>query len=825
MRNAGFGAGLAIVLAALSTAPGAADEILLPGGILERGETVRGLYRFDLPGTGTGDLRIEWTDAEGRVADRRVVPFTLDHGSDVSFSLDLRRAVTLRNDLRIHASRTDGMSQRRESDAEASFIVSPPAHPWSDYEIIMWQPHSAPEAAGLKALGVGAGVVHGDRADPSRIPRFEADPLLQNGLRWYVENIATDFYSAYHRWSPDRPVNWRFTTVQSRYRKNPFDRSAAVRDPSLSDPIWLDRIRRRIVATVATNKAYRPLYYNLADEAGIADLAAYWDFDLSRSSLDAMREWLKRRYRTLSALNREWGSDFASWDAVMPATTRQAMARTDGNFSSWSDFKDWMDAAFARSLAVGRDAVHDADPRALAGIEGGQVPGWGGYDYSRLVRSVDAMELYDGGENVDIVRSLDPGMVLLTTTSFGGAAADWSVWREWLRGTRGLILWDDKNDFVRPDGSAGERGREAASFFGEMRRGLGALVINSVRHTDPIAILYSPASMRVQWMLDWQPKGDAWIERGSEAEGGDDNTVRSVLSAFVTALRRQGLEPRFVTSAAIEAGTLASGLYRMLILPHAVALSAAESHAIRRFAKAGGTVIADVTAGSFDEHGKRLPKPLLADLAGAGPPDAHALADAARHHGIDPPISVTSPDGTPAEDVDRYLYRDGTVQILGLQRSHPPVAMPSPRETAVVVSLRKAAFAYDLLSGKDWGRIDRIPVTLDPVKPTLIALLDTVPPAPTISGPDRLHPGDVADLGLGLAGPSGAAFDVFDLEVLNPAGKRVPYYSRTIMAPNGVASARLPLAFNDPVGSWTIRVTDLPGGRTATAHMEVTPRL
>jgi hypothetical protein len=52
------------------------------------------------------------------------------------------------------------------------------------------------------------------------------------------------------------------------------------------------------------------------------------------------------------------------------------------------------------------------------------------------------------------------------------------ITRELLRGTRGLILWDPKNQFVGKDGSVGDRGREAALYFREIRAGLGALLIN-----------------------------------------------------------------------------------------------------------------------------------------------------------------------------------------------------------------------------------------------------------------------------------------------------------------------------------------------------------
>ena len=99
------------------------------------------------------------------------------------------------------------------------------------------------------------------------------------------------------------------------------------------------------------------------------------------------------------------------------------MRRTDENFAPWNDFKAWMDTSFADALRFGTNAVHRADPRALSAIEGVQVPGWGGYDYAKLARAVDVMEIYDGEENLPLVRSINPGVVPLIT-SFGAAPAD-----------------------------------------------------------------------------------------------------------------------------------------------------------------------------------------------------------------------------------------------------------------------------------------------------------------------------------------------------------------------------------------------------------------
>ncbi len=114
-----------------------------------------------------------------------------------------------------------------------------------------------------------------------------------------------------------------------------------MRDPSLSDPAWITQIGRRIADNVTALGGRQPLYYSLADEPGIADLAANWDFDFSPNSLDEMRESLKGEYGSLDSLNREWDARFRQWDEVVPETTDEAMRSFRDNFAAWVDFKTW----------------------------------------------------------------------------------------------------------------------------------------------------------------------------------------------------------------------------------------------------------------------------------------------------------------------------------------------------------------------------------------------------------------------------------------------------------------------------------------------------
>ena len=63
-----------------------------------------------------------------------------------------------------------------------------------------------------------------------------------------------------------------------------------------------------------------------------------------------------------------------------------------------------------------------------------------------------------------------------------------------------------------------------------------------------------------------------------------------------------GLQFDFVSSEQVEQGSLASGKYKVLILPLSLALSPAEVKNIEEFRSGGGVVIADAAAGVMDQH-------------------------------------------------------------------------------------------------------------------------------------------------------------------------------------------------------------------------------
>jgi hypothetical protein len=224
---------LSLVLGALACGMAEADELVLPQA-LERGQSAEVAYRFGTPSTGHGFLDIDWSDVDRRVVERRRIPLDLTDAREVTFTLDMRRAVTVKNQLvaRLSLDRLDhsGNDIHHENDEAKSFIVPPPEGAWLDYQIIMWQSQTPAGYATLKELAITAGMVEANHRDeqstynPAYLTR-----LLDADLRCYLENIATDFYAPYHKWYDNRPVNWRILELKERYWENRLDRAAFVR--------------------------------------------------------------------------------------------------------------------------------------------------------------------------------------------------------------------------------------------------------------------------------------------------------------------------------------------------------------------------------------------------------------------------------------------------------------------------------------------------------------------------------------------------------------------------------------------------------------------
>jgi hypothetical protein len=834
---------ICVALIVVSASVVSAADVTLPSTALERDKPVVAVYRTSPQATGKGTLSVQWTDILGRVVEDRKIPVEMIDETEVRFPIDLRRAVAMSNELRVRftfdGTHKNGSPDHREESAVATFIAKPPDREWWDYTIMMWQPHSAERVATLRTLGVNGGQYSGRAKNP---PEF----LLKNNLRWYAENIATDFYSEYHRWRPDRTVNWSFIEAHQLYEKDPSVKEAFKRHPSFSDAGWLRTIRERLIDAARTQSPYRPVFYDLGDESGIADLASFWDFDFSDQSLEEMRVWLKERYGTLPALNRQWGSHFTLWNTVTPDTTNEAMKRTDENYSSWSDHKEWMDTSYARAIRMGVDAVRSVDAHAYVGIAGGQMPGWGGYDYWKLSQVLTAIEPYDIGNNIEMLRSFAPRLPFVTTAFARGPWEQHRIWYELLHGARGNIIWDEKFEMAPAGGNVGPRGEEVAPYYNELRNGLGALLIQSVRQADPVAIHYSQPSMRIEWMLAQRSKGEAWVHRSSSTERMDSEFLR-LRESYTKLVEDLGLQYRFVSYAQVEDGELLKRGYRVLILPRSTALSAAETREIRAFVAQGGVVIADGEPGQFDEHCRKLATPSLASVAitrwnalpyyqqrlmGKEDELRRTAAAMLEQAGVRPEFPVVDESNQPPVGVETHTFRNGAVRIVALLSNPelrvnelgPPDFKSNGRfeqTRSLKVVLPAELYVYDVRAGTMFGKRKEVTLKLGPYSPAIFAFSAEPVPDLHVAAPRSAVRGELVPLAIRFEAVPPGGVEVLQVDVRDPAGNLQREYSGNVLARGRTAVRAIPFAINDPAGTWRISVRDVLTGTREEATIEV----
>ncbi len=800
-------AGAALVALLLLHAPAHAQTIEPPPRMTRADSAAH--FKIQLPQAivnQSGALTVTWTDDDGRVVQQLHRRLRLDHATWVGFTLDLRRMVTTGNtvhaQLDVGGAITDGSL---DFDAEAD-----PA--WEDYAVIAWQTGDAMRLRGLRDLGATAGMVTGSRTDGAiTADTAKANRLRRAGLGLYIENIATDIYAAYHRYTPEHPIEYAMEQARAKFAANPDDPSALVREPSLSDPAVLQRAAQRMKDTVVAydTGAYDPLYYSLGDESGIAAVAAFWDFDLSPSSRAAYARWLAKTYGSLTALNAEWGTQITSWADAAPMTTSDAIRAGPANLAPWNDFKAFMDQSFADALRAGAAGAHAADPRARVAIEGAQIPGWGGYDYRTLAGAVDLMEVYDEAGSLEIARDMSPDTILLGT-AFDSPQEPYLIWRALLRGTRGLVLWDDTNAAVREDGTLGPRGQMLAPELARLRGGIASMIMNAERIPSGVAVVTSASSRRARWYLDQAPNGPlAWASRSAEDENGD-NAGRRAQRQFIAALSAHGAAPTFIDAHDLNRATLAQAGIQLLVLPDTLALSDASVAAVRDFVAGGGVAIADHAPGAFDDHLRLRPRPALDELFAAGgharlvdPSDADAVWSAARMAELQPPVVIDAP-------VETHVFRNGDALIVSLQadgQGPRPVAFDLPG-----IAVARDAYAGDSLTP---GNLRQ--VTLHDGRPAIMVAYAHAPAPPVVNAPTSAHAGDIVPVAFHASG----AWPIVHVTVTGPDGAARADLARTLIGRDGRASMMVPFAINDAAGDWVLTATDVLSGAAVSATIRL----
>ena len=445
--------------------------------------------------------------------------------------------------------------------------------------------------------------------------------------------------------------------------KRTGDKKFLRRTPSFNDPGLMTTLSD-IVRASARNKArYNMDYYFVGDEGSLTSYGDAVDFDWSPQTLIDFRSWLKQQYVELPTLNKEWRTNFSNWDDVVPYTTDEA--RKNRSFAPWADHRTFMEITFAHAYQSARDAVIQGDRDAHIAVSGTQATNaYNGADWSRLDRVIDDFLSYDGGNQWDMHRSFaKPDAMIGFWTGYGsrGVAVQNAIWTAAIHNVlHPNIFW--MYSFLDPDLTYSESARDMGVAFKSLRlEGVGKLLMESARLQDGIALHYSMPSIHAASILGYH-------QRSSD----DDDEVpdKSLLSfpanrdGWVRTIKDLGLQFDFVSSEQIKQDGLATGKYKVLILPLSLALSAQEVKNIEAFVVTGGVVIADAAPGLADEHCAWQPSNSLNGLFGitAGPPDKREIKIAAGD------VTVTEDGarwGLAANDLAGLLVAEPDIKAAG----------------------------------------------------------------------------------------------------------------------------------------------------------------
>lgn len=391
------------------------------------------------------------------------------------------------------------------------------------------------------------------------------------------------------------------------------DKRYLARDPELADDAWLEKLRGILREGMEKYKPFRPLAWYLADESSLTAYGDPLDLSWSDVALKKFREWLKTRYPSLSLLNAEWETKFASWDEVVPFTTAEAQAK--GNYAGWMDHRTFMEEVFANALQVAAETVKQEDPGSRPSISGTQVPGpSNAVNWYRLDQIVDYLQPYSGGDQDELHRTMRPGLILTGFTGYQdhGKVLRHQLWHRLFHGHTGASLFWHYTA-LNADLTLTEQGRDLGETINEFRNeGLSLLLRGAERENCGIAVHYSLLSVRGQWITDG---------RIAPHEVSNGNSTSPHLkrfhqnrSAWLQALDDAGYQYDLLTTEQIDLGKLAN--YRVLILPDSIALSDSEVDAIRKFVEGGGLLLSDVETGLMNGHARWQAAGRLDDVLG-----------------------------------------------------------------------------------------------------------------------------------------------------------------------------------------------------------------
>ena len=605
------------------------------------------------------------------------------------------------------------------------------------------------------------------------------------------------------------------------------DKMKLLRPTCLSSPKFFAKREKSLAITVKTLPRYGMRFVWFGDEQSITGYSGTpVDFCFSEHCLKELRAFLRGRYGSLERLNKEWETDFANWDSVVPFTRQEVWESGGRHVAGWADHLEFMDSRLTNSIAFSVRAMHAVDPAVKFALSGTQQPSaYGGMDWWKIMGMMDAALSYGSGGQHEIHRSFRPdGGFMPWKWGYGsrGDSAVAGVWSAAFVGARGLMGFQSSSQ-INDDWTYSVGLRDTLPHVRRLVTGTGKHFVNNLVTRHDVAILYSQASLRA-----------AFIENRREEHDKVEEKMRVLMLNL-------GYAYDYISYDQLAAGEAVPRKYRVLVLADALAMSDAEVAGVRAFAASGGTVIAEGMPATRHANCRKRTASPIADLFKDTRHTLFPKIDVDYLKAIDYP---EKPEFAPVVAMERDRYgaaleragvKAGNLGIVDEETGKPVVnAMVYPktdvvgnntwcvlassagRARNVKFTFPKSAWTYELVSGRAYGNVKTLRLPLRHGMPYAFA---QYPERVALAKPNV----DGANISIAYAAPVDGAVRI---EVFRPDDTEAHCYAKNVLVKGGRATHEIPFVLSDPPGKWRIRITSIFGGESheCEMHRGIMPR-
>ncbi len=661
---------------------------------------------------------------------------------------------------------------------------------------------------------------------------------------------------------------------------DPHNKETGVSDPFCwNKETQISKYVDGIVAPHKTGRQSGVFVYSLGDE-GVTRGSC-----VDADCLAGFRDYLKQEYGTIAALNLSWGSsytDFGQANLDPPEDDKALVAKSKGNYPRWFDRQAFQSFNFTRLCKRYVDAFAKIDPQARVGFEGAGTFDEGD-DYDLIVRTNGFWSPYPGLGD-EIIRSIAPRDFPRSNWMGYTRDADTLLSKYWRMVTRGndsvwWWRWDGVgrfHGFLAPHLGPYEATRELVKDTQVVRDGLGTLLIRSQMQDDGIAFLYSMPSSYACRVEQGPAYGhyaathEAWSrtvrELGLQYRYVTDRMLR--LGEFrpaqfkvVVLPRAEGLGEaeaevlrRFVRNGGTLIADVRPGIFDGHCKPRAqgvlddvFGIKRTEANAkpslgpavvgqgagalkVERLLSDPAVSLAGATAAgaagqtplfvtnTFGKGRAVLLNCPISSLPGLWQPEAPRTVDALlsglfAEAGVRPQVRLVDAKGQRERNVEILRWRSGDATLVGVFRE-------AGQASQARLTLSEPGRVHDLRNRTAVGPTHSVAVDVLPSRATFFALTGAmVPPAKVSVQPATLQQGQVGKVALKTGQTAGMRAVL--LTAQTPDGKEADWLRRVVMVPPEGANAALPVALNDPAGTWRIEARELFTNKVTEASVVV----